>query len=330
MKLNFEQIKSITKGVVNVEFDNGKYKFFRFTAEESKSIENQNFLATAGVQMMFKTDGKKLKLKIFTQHAMPIRSYFSLDVLADGVYIGSIKNFDDDTAKGNYAEREYPLGSFNGEFNLGEGEKSVKIVFPHSVIAYLEEIEIENATYVTPIKKEKTIVFYGDSITQGFEALHASKTYAARLAESLDAETINKGLGGAVFCPKLAFAAPDVKADLVVVAYGTNDWYALEQAQIRKNAEEFLTVIKKKFAHVPVYVLTPIWRFDWLSEKKGGKVFEIIDIIYDVFQNNENMHIICGTDLVPHDETLFGDLRLHPSDDGFEHYFKNLLKEINC
>lgn len=40
-----------------------------------------------------------------------------------------------------------------------------------------------------------------------------------------------------------------------------------------------------------------------------------------------NVVFINGRDPVPEDENCFGDLRLHPNNDGFAFYFQN-LKEI--
>ncbi len=60
------------------------------------------------------------------------------------------------------AEKEYQLGRFSGKFDLGNGKKSVRIVFPHSAIGEIEKIEIADATFVLPAKHGKTIVAYGD------------------------------------------------------------------------------------------------------------------------------------------------------------------------
>ena len=46
-------------------------------------------------------------------------------------------------------------------------------------------------------------------------------------------------------------------------------------------------------------------------------------------RNDKNVKVISGFDFVPMDENLFGDLRIHPNDKGFEYYFENLVKQIN-
>jgi len=326
MKLTIDQIKDITTGASKITYENGKYQFFRFNDDETEVIDNPNVVATAGIQMNFKTDARTLKLKVHTKEVTPIRSYFSFDIFVEDTLVSCIQNMDDDACIGDYANKTYSLGSFYKEIPLEAGEKSVKIIFPHSAITYIEEIELVDVTYIVPVKKDKTIIFYGDSITQGYDSLHPSKSYASRLADALDAEVINKSLGGAVFDPRLVEASSITNPDYIVVAYGTNDWNMVDLDTFRKNAKGFSYAIQKIYPGIPKYVITPLWRPDWQTTKQCGAFNVLEDTIKEFFENQENITVVSGFDLIPHDENIFGDLFLHPSDDGFEHYFKNLLK----
>lgn len=326
MKLTIDRIREVATGAVNVAYEDGRYHFFRFSHREAEVIDNINVLYTAGIQMKFKTDGKQLKLKVHTERASDITSYFCFDIFVNGALAGCIQNLNDDARKGSYARLEYPLGSYYKDFQLGSGEKDVKIVFPHSVNAQIEEIELVDASYIVPVKNEKTIVFYGDSITQGYDSLHPSKSYAARLADALDAEVINKALGGAVFGPELAEIPNDIAPDWIVVAYGTNDWNSVDLDCFRENAKGFFHAIQKNYPGIPKYVITPTWRCDWQTTKRCGEFSVLEDTINEIFGNRENITVISGFDLVPHDENLFGDLWLHPNDEGFAYYFSNLMK----
>ena len=326
MKLDIEQIKNITQGAEKISVEDGRFCFSRFTKEEAGVISNANLSYAAGIQMEFKTDGDKLNLRVNTKDETNIRSYFAFDVFVDGALKGYISNLKDEDCTGKYAENIYALGDFSKTFDLGKGEKNVRIVFPHSVRAEVEEIELENATFAAPLKREKKIVFYGDSITQGYDALHPSKTYAMRLADAIDAEIINKGIGGAVFDPALGDVSRVEGADYVVVAYGTNDWTCKEIDSIRTSAIGFLNKLEKNYPCVSIYVIAPIWRKDYETDRMGGKFREIEQMLEDVCANCKNVRFISGWNLVPHNETLFGDLSLHPNDKGFEHYFENLLK----
>ena len=328
MKLTFEQIKDVTVGASSVVFEDGFYKFYRFTDKEAAVIERP-FLteAPAGVVLKFRTDGSVLKLKVYV-HTLDDNSatYFAFDVFADDKFVGAIQNMADEAITGDYGREKYPLGKFEGEFKLGEGEKTVRILLPHSLVAYIEEIELADATCIIPVKSKKVLAAYGDSITQGFHAVHPSKSYAARLADALDADIRNKAYGGASFCPDLLEITEVIDADFVTVAYGTNDWYAYEQETIKKNAQAFSKKIQELYPDTPIYVITPTWRSDWEMEKKGGLFPEIENLIVEAFKDGKNITIVPGRDLIPHDTNLFGDLWLHPAEDGFEHYFNNLFK----
>ena len=48
-----------------------------------------------------------------------------------------------------------------------------------------------------------------------------------------------------------------------------------------------------------------------------------------ISKNIENIHVVTGIDLVPHDKMLFGDLRIHPDDNGFEYYANSLLRKLS-
>lgn len=325
MRLNLEQIRSIVSGAVKVEQTDGMYHFFRFTEAEKAVIENANLLATASIQLEFVTDASKLKLSGLAKIASA-RSYYAIDVLVSGNRVGSVSNMKEEEFCGNYAEKEYPLGSFLEEFILGDGEKTVRIVLPHSVIVTLSAVELEGATYVKPKKREKTLVAYGDSITQGYDALHPTAAYAVRLSDALSATLMNKSLGGAVFDARLPEAAENTTADYVLVAYGTNDWGS---PALPENANAFFETLVKKYPDSKIFALTPIWRGDYESPAIPRKFSQIEEIIREACQKHgEKIQVISGWNLVPKESKYFGDTRLHPNDEGFSYYCDNILKEL--
>lgn len=301
MKLNLEQIKSVTKGVEDIVYEKGLFHFYRFSQDEEKLIDNHNLFSTAGVQMEFCTDALELKLKVNTKNGSPTRSYFAVDVFVDGTFIGSIKNFEEGI-DGDYANVQYELGDFEGAFGLGENKKVVRIVFPHSVVASISEMELVGATYVSPVKNEKNVIFYGDSITQGYDTLHPSKSYANLLGESLHADLRNKALGGAQFFPELVGVPNDYTPDYIVVAYGTNDWSGCEKEEVRKNATRFLDNVVVNYPTATIYVVSPIWRKIHTEYKKFGSFLEMEKLIEELCQNRKNISFISGFDLVPPEE----------------------------
>ena len=328
MKLNIDRLREITTGATSIAFRDGMYHFSRFNDQEVNVTDNPNVRSCAGIQMVFKTDARLLRLHIYTQPINDIRSYFAFDVVVNGVFAGSIQNLSDSKCTGDYANQVYPLGDYQQEFALGNGENCIKLVFPHSVITCIKDIELVDATYVSPVRRNKTILYFGDSITQGYDSLHPAESYAVRLADSMGANIINKALGGAVFDPELVKIPCCVQPDYIIVAYGTNDWNSVDLPSLRMNAEGFLQGIEKNYSGIPVYIVTPIWRSDWKETKKCGEFSVIEKTITEVFGNHGNITVVSGFDLVPHDENLFGDMWVHPSGKGFEYYAENLKNTI--
>jgi len=186
------------------------------------------------------------------------------------------------------------------------------------------------ATYVLPVRQKKTLLAYGDSITQGFDALYPSHSYAVRLAEFLDAELLNKGIGGACFCAPLVMAGEGYNPDYIVVAYGTNDWTCQTQETFRSNAQAHIQELIKKYPASKIFVITPIWRGDYANERKFGPFSKIEAIIRDICEENHQIHIVSGWDLVPKDASFFGDMYLHPNDKGFTAYAEALHSALKA
>lgn len=328
MKLDIHQIAAVTLGAAQVTEDNGRIWFDRFTPAEGEIARTMGLSrCTAGIQLSFITDASCLRLAVHTEEALPIRSYFSFDVFENGMLLGHIRNFSDEDALCIYPERDFPLGSFSGEFPLQFGESRVDIYFPHSVVGAIEEMELVDATFLTPVKKSRVLLAYGDSITQGFDALHSSRTYAARLAEFLDAELINKGIGGAVFLPALA-AAGTQSATHVLIAYGTNDWDLCTEAEFRRNTADFLRTVARSHPEARKTVITPIWRLDHGKTTALGRFPDAEKIIREECAAVAGIEVISGWELVPHEASFFGDGRVHPNDEGFRLYFENLATRL--
>ena len=330
MKLNFDEIKSITQGAARIKKDEKGVRFFRFNEEEEEAYSSSSHLpktySTSGVQMLFRTDGALLKLKINIE-AASIRTYFAVDIFVNDERVGELKNFDEKELVGLYVKNQFPLGEFEGEFELGEGEKTVRIVFPWSVVAEICEINIENATFIEPVKRAKTILMYGDSITHGYDALYPSQSYASRLAHSLDAEMFNKAIGGEVFFPELARIKNDIEPDYITVAYGTNDWCKTTKEVFVKNSRSFYEALIKNYPDAKIFAIAPIWRKEHTEYREFGEFKEVYEILEELCKDL-GINYISGWDFVPKEESYFADFRLHPNDKGFEQYFKNLKKEM--
>lgn len=337
MKISLNTIKRITSGAVRIEENDKGISFYRFTKAQEEYYKEVSLrqersfydrcMTTAGVKLSFRTDSKNMTIRGFAEKKTS-RYYYSFDVFVNGAPIGFIDNFSGKTLPKDYTEFELPIGEFSGEFSLGEGTKEVAVYFPWSVAPTLTELSLDDGSTVEEIKKEKKLLAFGDSITQGYDALRPSNRYVSRLAALLDVEEINKGIGGEYIVPELAELTDDFKPDYITVAYGTNDWSKKTEEDFRERAKRFYEILSQNYPDSIIFAISPIWRRDFTEKREFGLFENVEKGIVDAVKGLKNVHFISGFNLVRHDENYFGDLRLHPSCDGFKDYSENLYKEI--
>jgi lysophospholipase L1-like esterase len=331
MKLNLSQIKDITLGAVRIEEIEGNIHFYRFTKEQEELYRNRNndfyskTFSTSGVQMRFRTNSQSLFLSVDTERGST-RKYFSVEVFVNGKRIDAIKNFSEEELVGNFTKWEFPLGSFSKEFALGEGEKEVRVYFPWSVKTVLKEFVLDDGASIAPVKPSKQLLCFGDSISHGYDVLYPSNKYLTKLADVLDAEEHNKAIGGEIYFPELAKTKEDFEPDYIIVEYGSNDWSKRTQEEVTHNCREFLCNVSKNYPNAKIFATTPIWRKDMHDVKPFGDFMRVEEIIQEQAAGLENISVIRGFEFVPQDVSLFSDLKLHPSDKGYEYFLKNLLK----
>ena len=323
MNLTLEQIKSIAHGVAQVIEEDGKICLYRFTEEQRELYRGYSAdffaksFASAGITLEFTTNSRRLAMKTQVSSGSS-RTFFFHSIFVNGSRYASLG-----CEKSNN-------GIFGGEWALPEGENTVKIYFPFSTSSRLISFELDDGASLTPVKKSKKMLMFGDSITHGYDSWSPENSYAFRVSDALDAEAINKGIGGEIFFPDLALTHDDIEPDYITVAYGTNDWSRNNKERFEKNSKAFYENLAKNYPNAKIFAITPIWRHrptDPVSNTIGtlGVIGKHIE---KVTADIPNVTVIDGTFLVPHDEKYFAPDVLHPNDEGFEHYAKNLLIEL--
>jgi len=333
MRLSVEELKKITWGAARVCEEDGGVCFHRFTQEQEDLYERtdadffKKCKAPAGVRLVFRTDSRKLAMKVQISKATA-RAYFSFDVFADGKPVGYLDNFTGAELPKDYTTAELPWGTYSKEFDLDEGEKTVTVYMPWGLRVVLEEFRLDDGATVIPVRREKKLLAFGDSITQGYDALRSSMRYAGMLADSLEAEEFNKAIGGEVFFPELAALKDDFEPDYISVAYGTNDWGKVSAEHFERCCGEFYRNLSVNYPNAKIFAITPIWRKDIPDWPERGPFERIAARIREVVADLPNVTLIEGWAFVPADESYYADLRLHPNDKGFAEYHKNLWKAI--
>lgn len=337
MKLSLSDIKRITSGAVRIyETENG-IGFNRFTEEQEEFFRKfseryySRSLCTAGVILRFTTDSSTLFIKVRVTLGS-VATFFAFDVVVNKERRESLCNFNEDELPPNYSGINFSLGEFSKSFELGTGEKTVEIHLPYNQRVELLELSLVDGSYIRPVRREKRMLVYGDSITQGFNALHPADRYAARLCEYLGAEEMCKAISGDMFRPKEASFKDDFIPDYISVAYGTNDWGGGTDGRSAKDIEDscrkFCMNLRINYPETPILLITPVWRKDSTEPRRSGKFDDLENILRNAVANIYKLAVVSGRKLMPEDPYLFGDLRLHPNDKGFGHYAGNLIAKL--
>ena len=191
-----------------------------------------------------------------------------------------------------------------------------------------EEISVDDNSFVEVIKPEKKLLVFGDSITQGYDALRPSNRYITKIADLLCAEEYNKAICGEIFFPELANLKDSFIPDYITIAYGTNDWNRIDEETLKYKSKAFFENIAQNYPNSKIFAITPIWRKDMSEYRKFGDFRKVEQVIRNAAMDIEKITVVSGFDFVPKDEKYFADLKLHPNDNGFKYYAENLYREI--
>ena len=325
MELTMEQLRGLSHGALEVcREEDGLIYFYRMTRQQrqlyaDREIGFYNRSSTAsGVKLVMRTDSPTLTLDVNITRCTK-RQFFSLDVYVEDKMVGFIDGYGHDTMFRDYRKT----------FELGQGVKTVSVYLPWSVFCGIRAVELEDGAFFEPVRREKKILMYGDSITQGFDSLRPSLSYSNRIADWLGAECRNKAVGADVFFPPLVETPEEAFVpDYVTVAYGTNDWSKTAREDFAKNSALFLSRVRAHYPNAKLFVFAPIWRKNWRDEKPFGPFFSVREELKSACEKLSDVVFIDCFEFVPGEERLFQDLSLHPNDEGFDYYFENLRKAM--
>lgn len=319
MELTLDTLQRIATGTVSITQEDGWFCFRRFSRAPDVYFPNDaafqaKVTATASVTLDFITDAQQISFQYQATRASS-RSLFFFDLYVNNALV---------TTHGCADADEYLTGEFSME--LPAGENCITLYFPNLYAMQLKNISLEGTTQIRPAGHSRTMICFGDSITQGYDAVHPSLTYANRLAFSLNVRMINKGIGGDVFHPELIDDS-DLDPDIVTVAYGTNDWAHSDHNTFLHSAEAFLRKIRNTYPNAQVFVITPIWRTDSNRLTACGKFEDIATALNTICRSFSNVHVIDGLSLAAHMPEMLVD-HVHPGELGHVIYGTNLSTQI--
>ena len=323
MYLTLEMIQKITQGCARIEEQNGAFVLMRFTEAQANAyrdiIGNADFYnktyATAGVRLAFRTDSTRFSFDYRFKQCSS-RQFGLFDVYLDGClthHFGSIGLEN----KGGHAELTIPAET-----------QKVEIHFPWAYGTDISHVEIDDGATIEGVRRAHTMISYGDSITHGYDAIHPSFSYATRLATMLDADYINKGIGGDIFCPALLDQAECPDPDYITVAYGANDWHKCTAEEFEKNCRAFLTRIRELYPTSKIFVFTPLWHtLSHKVAKTGTTGLQFNARMHEILREYPTLHLINCYPMVPHRAEFFTDIS-HPNELCFTLLASNMFTAI--
>ena len=330
--LTIDDMRTLTHGGTVEEEPDGSFGFARmtqaqyayFTQEEDVRFRHR-LLCAAGICLDFYTNATLFSFD-YALFGMADRDIAQIDVMVDGVLVDGVIQQpclkESDTLAIPLQER-------------GDTFRRVTVWLP-----YLSRIRLSNvhlspgAQFFSiaegapgfPGRQRKRLLCYGDSITQGYDALHPSQTYAVRLSRYFDWELWNNALSGYVFDAGLLDAALPFTPDIVTIAYGTNDWNkctTVEEAV--QNATAYFAKVKALHPDSQMVYFSPLWRADIHTAQGAGPFGSFCDALLQAARDC-GIVALDGRQAVPHKPEAFADNNLHPNDWGMSCYCEYLVR----
>ncbi len=310
MKLTNEQLKTIYHGVLHFkETEDGYLQSFQYSDKQMEYFKGafdfwyDRCMASSAKTLEFTTSATNFS---FDYKIIWMGSPDSIELAVDGLItkIYYVKDL----------EKEGTLS-----FELPEGEKQVTVYLPADATILLRNFEIDGE--FAPVQKSATVLWMGDSITQGFGPLRSAETYVSVANRLLNYEVLNQGIGGYVYDKNVLMKMEGYTPEKIIISLGTNQ-YGTESM---KGIEEYYEILHEIYGDTPVLCITPIWRGD--NMEGVPTLAKFCKAIEKICEKYPNITVVEGFKLVPHLSEYFLD-NLHPNCLGCEVYGRNLVQAI--
>lgn len=316
MILTHEQLIPLFKGALRVEMSATGYTAPRRFTEKGQEYYNtlgdfgKKARATSCVRLEMMTDSDLFSYE-YTLEGASSRKFAYFDLVVDGTVLRH------DGYEG--------ISSMSGNITatLPAGTHHVALYFPNLFKGNIRNVTLSDGATFAPVEKSCRIYAVGDSITQGYDAKFSCGSYSNLLADMLNAEVVNHGIGGDVFHPDMIDADMPYTPDIITVAYGTNDWSGRIKEHTVEAANEYYRRLAAAFPKAKIFAITPIWRADEFRHTQVGAFADIIQIVTDA-ATAAGAVVIDGERMIPHSPAVCSDAYLHPNDLGFQYYAHNL------
>ncbi|WP_038171818.1 SGNH/GDSL hydrolase family protein [Verrucomicrobium sp. BvORR106] len=205
----------------------------------------------AGARLRFRTDSLNVGIHAVTGKyklaPSPPMALIGMDLYSEGRYLGSA--LPDENA---VLKKEWTLGT-------ERVMRDVEIYLPMGSPATVESLVLDQGARLEagkPYSRDKPVVYYGSSITQGAQATNPGGTFPCLLGRWLDTDFVNLGFSGnGMGEPALARAVAEIPAAVFVIDY----WANPAPEVYEKTFPEFIAIIRVKFPDTPIVVTGPYY-----------------------------------------------------------------------
>jgi len=308
MQLDFDTIKSITKGAVRFRQKEQGLTFDRCTEGEvtawrtARDVLGDRAGTTCGIRLDFHTDAKSVSFSLASGNKVDV---WINGILRHQISFDGLRQTDDPTATVPLVD---PLGE-------PYAESRVTLWMPSHSCATLSFLKLEGATYVRPHVYRHRMLILGDSIAQGWNSKHDSMSYALRLAAFFDADCVNAAVGGGCFYPDTV-EPNGYDPEGVLVAFGTNDFvHWSSEEEFHTHCVAYLDRVKALYPNKPTLVVTPTYRVQ-NEPCHAGTFADCRKTVADEAARR-GFAVADGFSLLPPLDDYYAGDGLHPSELGF-------------
>ncbi len=291
-----EQVFITEEGISGTKYNAETLKYWDTVSE----ILSERARTTTGLRLDFETDASFLSFDVTGK----------FEILRDGILYLSPKKPGRNTLN----------VTLDGHFHR------ITLAFPSHETGVLHGMQISREGVVRPHKYKEKFVFYGDSITQGWNSGIDTASYAWRTGLHFDGDFRIYGVGGAYFDGGIFEIPADFNPDRVFIAYGTNDFSHFKTLEDLRNAlAAFVEKAVAAYGAEKILGILPPWRFDkW--EAPMGDFDQCRALIREEYEKR-GIAVFDALQAIPHSRSYFAD-PVHPNAPGFGTYAKNLIEAL--
>ncbi len=315
MQIDLFKHPELVHGAARMEPTEAGIRFCRMNFELEKiysECEAREIRAncTSGVRIAFRTDSGFVALAL--RYGRESRHVYAVDVIVDG-----LKRL---TFAPSAREDEF---AFDAE--LPPGEHEVEIYLPHLVECTLTALEVEEGAALSPLPaRQRSLLFLGDSITQGMTVSSPARTWPALFSAVRNADFVNLAVGGARMNDAIGSPALDYEWDTVFIAFGINDFNGnTPMALLKERTRRLLSTLSAR-ADARICLITPLVHVGNTATNAEG--FTLGTFRAELARTAAEFPAVMqldGTNLLPDDAGMFVD-NLHPNDTGMALLARNI------